>query len=271
MYDMSGYLQQYGGGLPASYSQSDLYSSFGPSTSSSGSALYSASELNNLGNLRKKDWKSFLRSFDPNRLDYDWDTALNTAQTKKQRKRMKKLLGIAGTKPFQLAQGDLEDFNNETWDAADDVFGGVADWANSPDDAVSYFNKIGEAQGLVDTQFDVGEGSYQRDMMRLGMNPERADESESRSRRTSLARAIASVDASNRSLDGLDDIRNMKDQYAFDQYAATAGAQAQALSRMADLEAQRQAAYQQNKAAKNAGTLGMIGQGVGLIATLAGM
>lgn len=262
MYDFTGYMKQYGSDLPTMYTQSS------PSGGSAGSALYSASELNNLGNLSKKEWRAFKKDFDPNRLEYGWETAINTAQTKKQRKRMRKLVGQAGIKPFQIAQNQLEDFNNEMWDTADDVFGDVMDWATSDDEAVSYFDKIGEAQGLVDKQFDVGEGSYKRDMMRLGMNPERADESESRSRRTSLARAVASVDASNRALDNANKLRDMKDQYAINDFATIAGAQAQSLARMADLETQRETAYQQKKAASSAGTLGAIGAGVGLLAMM---
>ena len=262
MYDLSGYMQQYGSGLPSQYTMT--------TQSSPGSALMGATDLSNLGSMRKKEWRAFKKNFDPSQYDLQsWENAVNTAQSKKSRKRLKKLNAIAGFKPFQIAQNKLEDFNNEMWDTADDVFGEVEDWATSPDEAVSYFDKINEAQDLVNKQFDVGEGSYQRDMMRLGMNPERADEGESRSRRTSLARAIAQVDASNRQLSGLDEIRAMRDQFAFDELAATAGAEAQARARMADLEAQRESAYQQNKAAKSAGTLGMIGQAIGTAAMIA--
>lgn len=223
-------------------------------------------DINSLGSMTKKQFKALRNTWDGSQLEYGWENAIDTNMNKKTAKRLRKLLKKGGIKPYQIATDQLTDMNTDTWDTADSVFGDAEDYVRNQDESQDYQAKIDAAKASANQQIDIAEGTVDRRSRALGLNPLNAEQQGSRARRTSLARAISQVDAANRSTQGMGELRDQKDEAAFDMYAQDTAASQGALANLANMEADRQSSWRQSKDAKKAGLISTVGTVAGMAA-----
>lgn len=116
--------------------------------------------------------------------------------------------------------------------------------------------------------YDVAAGGLDRANARFGRMP-RADVAANQGKRLSLARIISQVDAGNRGTERAVEFQRDAQEQGTNLYNALSNNSSRILSDIAAQETDRDAQRRGAKAAKKAGTLGAIGTGLGIAATVA--